>query len=532
MGKLANEEMKTQRKCSGFANVRISEPPLIPLEGEVSEGRRGFPRLERWGRVAVLVLSLLGTGVQAQTVLTLDSCRAMAMRSNKQLAVSKAGQEKAYWEHKAAVTNFLPKIDFSGGYLFTSKEVSLLSNDQKNAFNNLGTNMLQQGIQGILERHPDLAPLIEQMPADVKGLLNGAAESINGVGRSVTDAFRTDTRNAFAGAVLLTQPLYMGGKIRAYYKITGYQEQLEAAKQQGVASELILEVDKAYWQIVSLSGKYKLAKQYRDMLRKLDEDVQKMVAEGVATKANELTVSVKLNEAEMTLAKVEDGLSLSRMLLCQLCGLPLGTAPALDAELADDIPVDQTDVTVMPEKAMANRAEIKQLQLAADIYSQKVKIERSAFLPSLALIGGYGFSNPSLVNGFEKRFRGMWSVGLLLKIPVFHWGEGMFKVNAAKAEAMEYRYKLEEAKEKIELQVNQQTNCVNDAVRKYRLSLRNLEKAEENLRTAQIGYKEGIITTSDLLAAQTAWLSAQNDKTDAQVNINISRATLNNVLGY
>lgn len=155
--------------------MRISEPPLIPLEGEVSEGRRGFPRLERWGRVAVLVLSLLGTGVQAQTVLTLDSCRAMAMRSNKQLAVSKAGQEKAYWEHKAAVTNFLPKIDFSGGYLFTSKEVSLLSNDQKNAFNNLGTNMLQQGIQGILERHPDLAPLIEQMPADVKGLAECSA---------------------------------------------------------------------------------------------------------------------------------------------------------------------------------------------------------------------------------------------------------------------------------------------------------------------------------------------------------------------
>ena len=57
-----------------------------------------------------------------------------------------------------------------------------------------------------------------------------------------------------------------------------------------------------------------------------------MVKEGVATKADELSVKVKVNEAEITLTQVENGLSLSKMVLCQLCGIPLNS----DIRLADE----------------------------------------------------------------------------------------------------------------------------------------------------------------------------------------------------
>lgn len=498
-------------------------------------------------KTLLFLLFIVGVGLHAQTALTLDSCRAMALRNNKQLAIAAANRDKAYWEHEAARTNYLPKIEFMGGYMRTSKELSILSDDQKSSLNNLGTNIatplgqqlngfmgsaeFQQMAQAILQSNPDLAPLVQQLPGQMQQSLGQVAGTLNGVGQQITDAFRTDSRNITAGTVLFTQPLYMGGKIRAYDKITDYSKQLAEAKMSGASQELILEVDKAYWQIVSLASKKRLALQYRDMLQKLDDDILKMVAQGVATKANELTVSVKLNEAEMTLTKVEDGLSLSRMLLCQLCGLPIDSQPTLDAETLDDIPTDKADVTAAPEEAMANRSEIKQLQLASDIYQQKVNIERAAFLPSLALTGGYGFSNPALTHGFENRFRGMWNVGVVLKVPVWNWLEGRDKVRAAKAEALTYQYQLDEAREKIELQVNQQTFRVNEANRKYELCLRNLEKAQENLRAAQVGHKEGVVTTSDLLAAQTAWLSAMSDKTDAQVDIQLTRATLNNILG-
>ena len=293
----------------------------------------------------------------------------------------------------------------------------------------------------------------------------------------------------------------------------------------------MLDVDRAYWQVVSLANKRRLAISYRNMLAHLDSDVVKMIKEGVATKSNELSVSVKLNEAEMTLMKVEDGLTLSRMLLCQLCGLPLESAPRLADEDNKDLPTVAQDIRADVETAFANRAELSQLATAQQIYAEKAKIERAAVLPQIALTGGYMISNPNVFNGFEKKFRGTWAVGVMLKVPVWNWGETKYKVRAARTEATIAALKTDEAREKIELQVNQEAFKVNEANRKLTLSMKNLDKAEENLRTAQVGFKEGVITTSDLLAAQTAWLQAHSDKIDAQIDIKLSHVSYNKALG-
>ena len=280
-----------------------------------------------------------------------------------------------------------------------------------------------------------------------------------------------------------------------------------------------------------MANKRKLAVSYRDMLQHLDDDVLKMIAEGVATKSNELTVSVKLNEAEMTLTKVEDGLTLSRMLLCQLCGLPLDSNPTLADETSENVPTEREDVTADVATAMSLRPELRQLNEASAMYGEKVKIERSAFMPQVALLGGYLISNPNVFNSFEKKFRGTWAVGVTLKVPVWNWGEGRYKVRAAKVDAQIASLQQDEAREKIELQVNQEAFRVNEANRKLALSEKNLAKAEENLRTAQVGFKEGVINTSDLLAAQTAWLQAHSDKIDSQIDIRLSRAAYNKALG-
>ena len=107
----------------------------------------------------------------------------------------------------------------------------------------------------------------------------------------------------YAGALTLTQPLYMGGKIRAYNKITKYAEELARQQHNTGMQEVILSTDQAYWQVVSLAHKKKLAEGYLKLLQKLDSDVDKMIAEGVATKADGLSIKVKVNEAEMTLTK-------------------------------------------------------------------------------------------------------------------------------------------------------------------------------------------------------------------------------------
>lgn len=136
-----------------------------------------------------------------------------------------------------------------------------------------------------------------------------------------------------------------------------------------------------------------------------------------------------------------------------------------------------------------------------------------------------------MFNGFEKKFRGTWAVGLTLKVPVWNWGEGKYKVRAAKAETQIAALQLDDAKEKIALQVNQSAFRVNEANKQLQLSLNNLSKADENLRTAQVGFKESVVTTSDLLAAQTAWLQANSEKIDAQIEVRLTNAAMRKALG-
>ena len=468
--------------------------------------------------------------VKAQSFLSLDSCRALALANNKDLLISNEKINAAHYQRKAAFTNYLPNFSATGAYMRNQKEFSLLNNDQKATLSGLGTNLagpIQQAATEIVTAHPELKPLI----ASLSGKLGAALPALDQAGNSLVDALRTDTRNVYAGALTLTQPLYMGGKIRAYNKITKYAEELAQEQHHGGMQEVIMSTDQAYWQVISLVNKKKLAEGYLKLLQQLDSDVEKMINEGVATKADGLSVRVKVNEAEMTLTKVEDGLSLARMLLCQLCGIDLSSPITLADENMEDIPLLTTDPHFDLSTAYENRPEIRSLELATQIYKQKVNVTRAEHLPSIALMGNYMVTNPSVFNSFENKFKGMWNVGVMVQIPIWHWGEGIYKTRAAKAEARIAQYQLQDAREKIELQVNQAAFKVKEAGKKLVMSSKNMEKAEENLRYATLGFKEGVIATSNVLEAQTAWLSAHSEKIDAQIDVKLTEIYLKKSLG-
>lgn len=476
--------------------------------------------------IVLCLLIITGSNIRAQQVFTLDSCRNMAINNNKQIRIANEKIKSAGYERKSAFANYLPGFDVMGGYMYNSKEISLLSDKQKDLLSNAGTNTLAPILQQIIAQRPDLGPQLQRMGADIINTLNGA-------GQSLVDALRTNTTNVFGGAVTLTQPIYMGGKIRAYNQITKYAEELAKTQKSTAVKDLIFQTDEIYWQVVSLVYKKKLAESYANLLDSLYQNVEAMIQEGVATQSDGLTVAVKQNEAQITLTKVSDGLSLSKMLLAQICGLPIN----LQYTLADEMETLQQENLPAPANAInmdevyANRSEIQSLTLATEIYKQKQRVALSAMLPNLALTGSYMFSNPNVFNSFEKKLDGFFNVGVMLKIPVFHWGKDFYKVKAAKTERNITLLNLEEAKEKIELQVNQATFKVNEANKKLVMTRKNMEKAEENLRNAQVGFEEGVLTTNNVLEAQTAWLQAQSEKIDAEIDVRLCEVYLSKAMG-
>lgn len=455
-------------------------------------------------------------------VLSLQQCRDLALANNKNLRSGAEQVKAAGYQKDEAFAAYLPSIDFAGGYMYNQKKISMFDSDQMLPIKNF--NLATQGYEFAVVKNP----------------MTGEPVTVNGqpipeqVAFLTKSALEYNLHNVFFGAVTLTQPIFMGGKIVAMNKITGYAEELAKSKLGNASRDVIYAVDAAYWQVVSLKAKKQLAESYVNLLDTLSRNVRLMNEQGVATKSDQLMVDVKLNSARIDLTKVDNGLVLSRMALAQVCGLPLDTRFTLADEDAASIQASARSIDDTPidmQQVYDRRYDLRELEMGVKIYEQKANVERASMMPNLALVGAYSFSNPNIFDGFKRRFNGQFSVGAMLTIPIWHWGGNLSKYKAAKAQTESMKWQLDNAKELIDLQVRQAQYKADEALKTRRMTETNLESANENLRCANIGFREGVMNVDNVMEAQTAWLKAHSENIDAAIDVYLCDVYLSKVLG-
>lgn len=483
-------------------------------------------------KVLVILAIFSTTQMFSQKILQLEDCRQMALSHNKSLEMAKENVKAARELKKAAFTQFLPNFSANGTYTWNEKNLSLLSED---ALLPVGTKMADGSFGFTGDQVSNSWTLVngQPVPLDANNVpfnpkTNPEKIQWKGYALLPKEAMEFDIHNVFAGTIGFVQPIFMGGKILELYHIAKYGENLAQAQQENKVTELLLEVDEAYWRVVSLENKVKLATEYRNLIAKVDSNVNAMVSEGVATKSESLKVKVKLNEADVTLTKAQDGLNLSKMALNQLCGMSLDDNYTLaDEDLATD-----TETKLIPvDQAISNRPEIKALLQVENIAKSNEKIMLSRFMPNIGLTGNYLISNPNTFNGYKNEFGGMFTVGIVANIPLFHFGDKFHTLNAAKSQHRIATLQLEEVKEKMHLQIKQSSFKLAESLKKKNATEHNIEQAEENLRYATEGFNEGVITSTDLLGAQTAWLSAKSEAIDAEIDVKLCNLYLSKSLG-
>ncbi len=467
-------------------------------------------------RKALTFLFTMWLALTAVAQVTLDSCRHMALRNNKQMAVEQLKIEQAGYQRKQAEAAYKPSIDFAGTYLHTGRNISLVD------INNITPTQFLNPSTG---NYDFTLEALGGLGISVDG------KYVNAATQRVKDALTFDAKNVFAAGVLVTQPIYMGGKIKAMNQITRYAEQIAQLLRDNKAEDVICEVDQAYWLVVSLKSKERLAESYLDLVTSLDNDVKKMMEQGVATRATLLSVDVKVNEANVALTKVRNGLVLSRMALAQICGEPLDEPMILADELRTDLDVSLHPSTINMSEVYNRRNDYNALELGVKVYDEKAKVARSEMLPTIAAVGTLFTSNPHVYNGFKKEFGFNYAIGAVVKIPLWHWGGLSNKYKAALVDAKIKHLEMEEVKEKIELQVTQANFKYQEAYKTYEATKANLAKADENLRIAQLAFREGMATSDEVLTAQTAWLMAHSEKIDAEIEVMMCDVYLSKVTG-
>lgn len=448
--------------------------------------------------IANLLLLVIPLTAGAQCY-SLDSCVTMALKHNKQIEAAEWTVKKFEHNRKALYANYFPNIDIHAVGLYSTVSstatmdiASPLAWAMADKVQNLLPGLIQESTKEQLANRwtQKLSRLNPDISVKVKGVVYGNLQ--------------------------LQQPLYMGGKITAGYRMGKVGEQMARLGQSLAREEVILQVYDAYQLMVKAKELHLVALKYDSLLLKLEHDVEKAIEQGMASRNEKLKVQVKKNEAELKLMEAENGILLARMNLCQLIGLPLITE--IDVATEDGIVPEECciDRTATPYE----RTEAELLDRQVEMARQQVKLEQAARLPEV----GIGLQ-VGVLDGLELldqrlfRHKPVATAMISVKMPIYHAGEVRHKVAAAKADLERQQVEREEYLEKMELELQQKANLLRETKLELRLRERHLEQCEENLRISRKSYDVGLESLSDLLTAQVLWQEAYANQAEARYKL-------------
>lgn len=399
---------------------------------------------------------------RAALTLNVEKCRQMALANNEDIKKGNNSLAQSVLDKKIAVSAFLPAIEATGSVMYMAPNVEMS-----------GMEMIMKG--------------------------------------------------TYMAGVMLTQPIYAGGKILTGKKMaevgeSAAQEQFRAAK-----ASVIYDADNAYWTYVAVLQKQEMMDVLAAQLDTLFSQISVASSAGMATDADLLTVKAKRSEVEYQVRKVANGVALCKMALCRVIGLPF------DAEITvEDVAVPEEFTCVdTDDVSVSDRPEMRLLESGLVISRLKVRMTRGDYLPTLALVGGYcAFGNVKMktmvdagggnyVPYTQKIGQDMGVAMLSLNIPIFKWGQGYNKVRKAKLDVDNAALDMQKNSRLMELQANQAALNLSDSYNLIEAAKDGKAQADENLRVVGNRYHASMCPLSDYLDAQFQWQQAKSNLIEA-----------------
>ncbi|MDR1814354.1 MAG: TolC family protein, partial [Tannerella sp.] len=500
--------------------------------------------------IIIMLCGIFEAAAQQQT-LTLERCREMALENNRAGAIAEKTAEKTGYESKSYFANFFPKFSLSGAYMFTDAafKKTIAGAYLPTFVPDLTTGALQPNIVTM----PDGSPVIG---ADGNPVFREYAYFPD-------MSFDLKMSGTYFAGLRAEQPVYMGGKIVAAYRMSQIGKDIAALNKQLTRAEIIVRTDEAYWLHVKAVESLKVAQAFQSVVSELLKNVSNAQKTGLKSRNDVLKVQVQFNKAQLQVHRAENAIALSRMNLCQVVGLAqdarfevsgsmfqvsdgedrvsgskfqvsdgeiasylamtgkegamtgkegammgkegamTGEGGAMTGEGGAMTPPDSSLITHHSSLSIEFRPEYGILAKQVDLKSQQIKLVRSDFLPNIGIGANYGYMRGLELNGTPLLDKASFSAIVTVSIPVFHWGEGMNKIRAARAEKQIAELQREEMNEKMELEAMQARQRLSEAAMEAVMTARALEQAAENMRESRDRYEAGMESLADYLEAQT-----------------------------
>ena len=428
--------------------------------------------------IIVIICFVCCNTVAAQTY-TLEQLKDSARHNNIALRNAQRSVASAAQQRKEAFTKYFPTVSGTGFWFNANKGMARM----------------------------DVTPS-QMIPAEVGAAMVGQfpAEALAALQNPVSMSM---LKNGTVAGVNAVQPVFAGGQIFNGNKLARVGEEAARLQLELSDNEVERQTEQYYWQLVSLQEKMKTVAAIDTLLGNIYKDVDVAVRAGLVMRNDLLQVQLRRNDIESQRLKLQNGISIVRLLLAQYCGL----------ENADFTLVTDTE-TVPPmiqqqdySKVLLSTSEYQLLGKQVEAAKLQKKLAVGRQLPTVAVGAGYNYHN--LLD--NNRTFGM--IFATVSLPISDWWGGSHAIKRTK---IEYQKTIDEQRDKAELlQIRMQNayNNVIEARQQLAIAQRSIEQSVENLRLHRNFYHAGTTKMSDLLEAQMLYQQSLDRRTDAYADL-------------
>ena len=420
--------------------------------------------------------------------LTLQQLKDSALHNNIAIHNAELSIDAAREQRKEAFTKYFPNVSGTGLWFNANRGMAKMEMDPS----------------GMIPA--EMGAMLSQMlpPQALAALANPISISM--------------MKNGTIGSLMAVQPVFAGGQIVNGNKLAKVGEDVSRLQLQLSENAVEEKVEQYYWQLVSLQEKTKTLDAVDTLLASIYKDVDVAVRAGVAMRNDLLQVQLRQNDIESQRLKLENGISIVRLLLAQYCGLSSSPNSSVSGDGSDYsfeiiVPDIHQQDNLLPslnsEGLLGTLPEYQLLQQQVKATDLQRKMEVGKNLPTVAVGAGYNYHN--LMD--NDRTFGM--IFATVSVPITDWWGGSHAIKRKKIEHQKAIEQLEDNAQLLQIRMKNAWNGVQESYQQLQLAQRGIEQAEENLRLNRDYYRAGTSRMADLLEAQLLYQQACDKHTDA-----------------
>ncbi len=324
----------------------------------------------------------------------------------------------------------------------------------------------------------------------------------------------------------VTKPLITFGKKKDAIKAASGQMGMSKLDVQISELDLVENVKKAFYDVLLAQEFVKVQEEAVRQAQTHFDAAKSKFEVGASPKFDVIRAEVEVASAKENLTSAKKGLDLAKMFLSNTIGLPVSNEIDIAEEGAYE-KIDLKNAEYYTDIAMNNRPELEKIKIAKDVARASRRLSENK--PTVAFSWSWSFYNKG---GGISSSEHTWNGVIAAEVPVFD--NGLAKAKVDQAARLHDKLGLNEidAKEGITLEVKQAYLGLIEASQRIDTSVAVLASADEGYRMADVGFKEGVTTSIDLLDAEHGLTQAKLNRAKASFDYETQKARLARACGF